>query len=561
MDQQTGAGHDEFAKEQYQPWHYHESHDLIAEVSRALQRKRFYCIDSSASPQERARHSVIEQTRSQTQVVRNWAYQHQIARVVTDLFAPFDDRVHAALGVTVGNLVAMGRNLFAEVERRTRLYNQYLREIYDARSYRQAVDVFCARLPAYADQADEIEATLRSHWENLQGAKDDLRGHSEVILPTLFDFSLDDFVRAYPGTVDPASLRTVLDRWSLEFGDLAGHSVDHFFLDNPVWKRSLIRLDRDRYAWPNLGLFYSYCLEMMLAVVDSEPALIQRYHARRARYLEDEAERLFRQTFPAAKIYRGSQWEDPESGKRYENDLLAILDSLAFVIEAKGHTVSAPARRGGPKSLETKIQELLVAPSEQALRFIAHLRDGPGHYTFTTKQGDTNEVDVSEVTRYAPFGLTLDELFGVRASVAELRAAGFIDEDDLLIPSISLTDLETVFDLLDDAPQIIHYLIRRAELSRKLELAGFENDLLALYIDTGFVLDDIEDKMTMLELTQMSAPVDHYYLRVDRDDRPSKPRRRITQWWSDILAGLEDRAVGGWPEMAYSATMRAMRCE
>ena len=47
------------------------------------------------------------------------------------------------------------------------------------------------------------------------------------------------------------------------------------------------------------------------------------------------------------QVYSGSQWRDSADPTRlYENDLPAIVDTTAIIIEAKAHLVDPPARRG-----------------------------------------------------------------------------------------------------------------------------------------------------------------------------------------------------------------------
>src|SRR5205823_674137 len=163
-------------------------------------------------------------------------------------------------------------------------------------------------------------------------------------------------------------------------------------------------------------LFLSFALEMMEDLIRAVPNLPAKYERRRGKYLEDEIERLFVSAFPSAKVYRGSLWHDPETGKDFENDLLVLLDSYEIVVEAN-------------------------------------------------------------------LGVTM-----------------------------SLTDLELVFELFDTACEKIHYLARRFEFERNASYMADETDLLAFYIDNGFNIGEAEYDGTPLFIYGISEQLDPYFM-------------------------------------------------
>ena len=77
-----------------------------------------------------------------------------------------------------------------------------------------------------------------------------------------------------------------------------------------------------------------------------DPRLIEKYERARSRFLEDEVESLLCDAMPHGEVFRGSKWQDPESGAIYENDILAVLPPFACVVECKSGSVDPPARRG-----------------------------------------------------------------------------------------------------------------------------------------------------------------------------------------------------------------------
>src|SRR5205085_10152079 len=52
-----------------------------------------------------------------------------------------------------------------------------------------------------------------------------------------------------------------------------------------------------------------------------------------------------------------------------------------------------------------------------------------------------------------------------------------------------------------------------------------------------------------LQLERMSEPGDYYYVALGEGVRRSKPRLRITTWWSDICKFVEQRSSWRWSEV------------
>ena len=78
---------------------------------------------------------------------------------------------------------------------------------------------------------------------------------------------------------------------------------------------------------------------------------------------------------------------------------------------------------------------------------------------------------------------------------------------------------------------------------------GDELDLLAFYIDTGFNVGEAEFNGRPLLLWGMSKLLDPYFMRGRWRKSASKPRRRLTQWWADILRRIEEKQVPRWTEL------------
>jgi len=516
-------------------------HDLVHGCTQAYGRRRQADMSPALSEEERSRFWVQHTMRGHTLAIRNWGYMEQVVRIVKELFAPLDDAIEHQLGVRVEGLVIMCQNVLAAAEDRLNKHREALITILRCKTVRAAVEQYCGVFLDNLIAPEDLVTTLDEHGTDLHAARFFLISHSDTRLPSIFTFTFDDFLSAYPGHVDPDQLRQILDNWSLPFGALADANPEHFFLGNPIWQKPLVRCENNTYFWPILGIFQSFALPMMERIVSLIPDLQDRYEKCRGRFLEEQVEWLFKQVFPMAHVYAGSKWDDPMSGEQFENDLLVVIDAYLIVVESKAAKVTEAARRGTPDRLQRTIKDLVVKASQQGERFAAYLQTHPGRHTFATGRGTANEVDTSEVHQVIRLNVTLETVGDLTARMPDLLRAGYIQAGVSPAPTLTLADLELAFDLLDGACQKLHYLFRRAEFEAHADYFADEMDLLAFYLDTGFNIGEMEFDGTPLFLYGLSQRIDPYFMARGSGGRVAKPRLRLTQWWRDLVRYREQR--------------------
>lgn len=524
--------------------------DLLHDVTNGFRFRGYAGIDPSLPNEERRRRMFLEEVKRHTQFVRNWGYPQQVTRIVTDLFAPLDDAVEKKFGVRIGNLVEMCGGIKAAAESRTKSHHVAMHEVVKAKKVREAVQRFEASFPDLVTSPDEWFALAQGGKASLPEVKQLLITLSETKLPAVFSFTTSDFISSYPGTVEQDALRRVLTAWSISFGELAGSETEHFFLNNPAWSRPLVTLEPDQFFVPVVGTFTSFLLRMMERVIEGDAHLRGKYEKRRANFLEEEVTRLFREAFPSAMTFRGSMWHDPEADKNYENDLLVQVDTHLVVVEAKSGKVTESAWRGSVERLKKAVEGLIAEPSEQAARFAAHLKANTGVNRFTTRSGTVNEVDTSHVTNVIRLNVTLEWLSIVSSYHPILREAGLLAPEVEVAPTMSLAELESVFELLEHPSEKLHYLSRRAELEANSNYFGDELDLLAFYLDKGFCIGETEfDRTKLMGLYGDSKTLDPYFMRQWHKQSVRKPKRPLTKWWEAVLDGIEKSRTQGWSEL------------
>lgn len=227
------------------------------------------------------------------------------------------------------------------------------------------------------------------------------------------------------------------------------------------------------------------------------------YIKKKGKYLESNVEQLFRKSFPNAQIFSGSLWSNNEEDKIYENDLIVLIEEFAIIVECKSGTISPAAKRGAPDRLFRTMKDLIVDPSEQAIRFQNFLIQNPVLHSFKTRSGAKNNLDSSKIKYYIPLAITLSNLGSIGCNLKKLISAKIVlHKLEELAPSISYTDLEVIFEILSMQAEKIHYLSRRREFEAHVDFQGDEMDLFGFYLDNGFNIGETEyDKNFHINLT------------------------------------------------------------
>ncbi len=526
--------------------------NLLISISESFALCRLNSINSK-DEEEKKQLFIMETIRSSTMAVRNWAYPDQIIKVLKGLFINIDNDVEESYGYSILGLIVMNINIIKKIEERTTKHTKKSSRIYNSKNVEEVIDNYISAYP-------DIETTKKDliQLSNKFNSKEDFTNalilHTDLFIEEIYKLSVSDFIEAYPKDIEEKVIKKVLNIWSFEKGELVDYPYEYLFLGNPIWEKPLIKLEENLYFWPIPGLFYHSNMRLMEKVFEKDLKLKEKYEKYRGKYLEDTVEKLFNETFPEAKIYKGSIWHHEETDKDFENDLLVIIENYAIVIEAKAGKITDSARRGAPKRLKNEIEKLLVDPSIQARRFAKFLENNSGIHEFSNINGETYSVDLSNTNNILTLGVTL-ELFGPLATnMPELYKGGFIENKEDLSPNMSLTDLELIFDLLETSIEKLHYFIRRDQFERNANYFADEIDLLAFYLKTGFNIgsSEFEEKELNFYGLSKTEELEHYLLyRNDDNVETEKPKPLRTKWWNDIILKLEQKKISHWTDSAY----------
>jgi hypothetical protein len=412
------------------------------------------------------------------------------------------------------------------------------------------VTAYLESFPELERQADETLAFTRDRSLSVKNIKSLLLSHADLQRQEQFGFSLQQIATDTDIPMD--GLVQAMSHLSCHFGDLAQLNPEHFFLDNPVWTKPVIRLNDDQHYCCLPQMFFTFAFRILDGLLSKTGSHRDACARRRKQYLEDTVKQILVGGLPDCTAAQNVHWR--LGPREYETDLLVRVDSFLFVIEAKSGAVTPPALRGAPERLGRQVRELLVEPAQQSQRFAEEFEhaiqvqsdsssDSPGFLAQLP-------LDVTGVRHVVRLSVTLEDLGALQSNVAKLVPTGWVPADLRLAPTMTLCDLRVVFEILSSPAERIHYLVRRSELQEQWEYDADEIDLLGLNLETGFNLGNVEFTEARTILTGMSQSIDDYYIAMDANIRAAKPQRKGTKWWSDIGAQLARRKLERWTEAA-----------
>lgn len=517
-----------------------------------LNQMKYYNLpEEVATIQDVFSHQLRSDMMLHTTVVRNWSYEHKMRTVTEALAFGVKEAFNKIHGFDPCLFLNILYQMSEEVEKRVNIHRQKTVKMIKASNYNDIFEMYEAAFPVDKTSIKEREMILSMPGMDQTKLKSMFLMHSDMFLQKLLSFNFSTISKLSENKISEEKLQEIFENISYNFGDLDQHDPEHFLLSNPVHAKPFIKIDKKTIfssMWSimthlSIGLLENYCSE--------NEFLRKKYNDVRAEYLEKKVLELFKSSFPMAEIHAGSKWKG-KGGKIYENDLLVIIDSFAIVVEAKSGQISAPAKRGAPARLFKTLQELIEEPSEQALRFIEYLKENPRIHSLQVKKGKNNTINAEKIKYFIPLGVTLTHLGTMGSNLKEMISAGVIKRKiEELAPSINLTDLECVFDLLPLASQKIHYLQRRREIEADINYSGHELDLLAWYLDEGFNLGIDLDKYGYFNLSSKSKELDNYFIGSANNEDVLKPELQMTQWWKDILERAESKKFQQWMETSY----------
>ena len=367
---------------------------------------------------------------------------------------------------------------------------------------------------------------VRSMLRHLHGAE----------LVERFTLDVEELARTIPPDHWPA-VKKVLLSLSCEFGSLEQSVLEHLQLDNPIRTKPFIRLQDGRLFCGSAQSLIVGLAEIMESLYAQHPGLKQTAEKARADWLEDRLEIVVRKFLPSADVYRSVKSHESEEA---ENDVVAVIDQTVLVFEAKSAKILPAARRGALNSLKGTLGDLVVEPSAQSAGFAMRVRSATAPIEFDAAGGRKLVIDPAMVRDIIRVNILQDVVGPLSSHWPQLKEVGLIPAEADVAPTMSIFELESIFDVLTLEVERCHYLSRRAEVERNCIYTADEFDLLALYVENQFNIGSDEFDGEHHQFYGLSLNITPKLARRGTESAPLVRVKR-TELWQRLLQSLESK--------------------
>ncbi|MBR0735141.1 hypothetical protein JQ595_41085 [Bradyrhizobium japonicum] len=497
---------------------------------------------------EFVRARVVEEMRSYTQVIRGEYYPEQLVRLYRPCLVRVAEPFIAQYGIAPATIFDLVRRLAIKIEDRLNEHVKRLTSFISQPSLSKMVKAYKKEFPSVELELDKLREMLgnRPDREVLQQAKVLLLSHSELRIPEIFcipEAEINTELKLVDPDADPAAAKSIIDKLSMSLGDTADKPIDHMILDNPVWAKPFVKFDSKLYL-PLPTTFSSYCLSIFLELSLANDKLKTAHEDARAETLEDMTAHLLREALPTAQVWQSVKWKDA-AGTQYENDTVVLIDRWLLMFEAKSGQITDSARRGSYDRLKREIKKLMVEPSEQSLRFVGLLTERRGVHSFQCK-GGTCEIDSAAVDGFIRINVTNESIGNLTSRGGTLVEADLVPKGADLAPTMSLSSLDLVLQLISTPNAILHYFARRKPFESTANYIADELDLISLYLESGFNVGENETDGTLLMIYGHSNYLDDELTRSQDKKLGKQPSKATTEFWDNWLNSIESKGAAGW---------------
>ena len=515
----------------------------VVELADAFQIMRLSRLEQERDEQQHAVLALQERLRANTQCVRNWGYRTQMFDISTELYGPLDSELHSYFGFGATDLIEVVRAILYMVEERASIRWAKIKRVFRSRDVRKLVDGYFTEFIGVKCNAEEFFHALPKDVDPNK-VRFCLLSYADTELVRLFLFDFDSIAQASGRSSEV--VRRVLENISMRPGDLAEDRVDELLLANPIWtKPGMIFNAECLFTMPQVTLSHMHSLMRRLA---EQAGLNHKFHNQRAGFLENKTREIIQHVFPTEDFTLNAKWD--YEGTRYETDLVGQVDRVALIVEAKSGALTADGLRGAPGRVKRHVQDLVVRPAEQSVRLerlIWEAKEGGSGAVATTSSLGLNPEAIDTIVRMS---VTLEDFSIMSVSERELKAAGWVPPESQLAPTLNITDLDCVAEILHEPVYFLDYFAERERIQKKIGLIGDEMDLLGIYLETGFNVDERRLEGSSLVATGLSKRVDHFFNSADAGLDVKKPRPKIHHKLEKIVLQIQSRHRKGWTSKA-----------
>lgn len=266
----------------------------------------------------------------------------------------------------------------------------------------------------------------------------------------------------------------IIEFFSCYIGDFSSIDEEEIYLNNPSYKKFVIKLDAENFFVPNINIVAENIMEIMEEILKYEEQDVEAFFDSKAKYLESKTVELVKNKYQEyGKIYTNSEWDD--DGRHGENDVILIIENYAIIFEDKSGKVNKNTVKGIINSALKDNKKLIKEPTEQALRFSKLIEKNLNNtLTLKVRGGGKNVIDLTNVNNILRIGVIFEE-----TALQNINLDG-----EKHIPIVSIYQLDKILFCLSQE-EVVDYLCKRTLIEDNTRYKATEYDILYNYLLNG----------------------------------------------------------------------------
>lgn len=308
---------------------------------------------------------------------------------------------------------------------------------------------------------------------------------------------------------------SMLNYLSCDFGQ-QNHMYETPLDKNIFYEKPLIRISNKSFFVPQSNSLIFYLNKVLLKLLENEKELQtknwEKYNHLKKKYLEEKTVQCLSRLFPRQTIISNAKYE--YRGTKYETDILVAYDNKLLIFEAKSGMISDAAKRGGAKSVETSLKNIMSDAMNQAQRVRNYVLESTNP-KFTNELGQVLEIneEMKKTIQFQLVNVTLEPLSAISANLKKISSLGLFDGE---FPwSVNIFDLDVITDILEYPSIFIHYIEKRLAVQNQGVLFTMdETTIFETYLMMGTLFhSDQKMNLTLFIPTWGDDGIENYYLK------------------------------------------------
>jgi hypothetical protein len=226
------------------------------------------------------------------------------------------------------------------------------------------------------------------------------------------------------------------------------------------------------------------------------------------------------------------QHYDLNSGDHGEIDSL-VCGEWPLVVESKAIALTEAGRRGAPRRVDKKLDEILGKALDQTDRALTYILDEDGRTFAPSANGKPNQLLPDEVSGGTAIIVTFERIDPFASG--GLGVAGNVNRPTWVV---SLTDLLMVADILTDPAAFHHYARTRAGMHAGQASSRAEADALGAYLISRLSILNSAAEDTRIIIDYSCGALNNYYTRQEAGLDATKPATGVSDDVTGALAPM-----------------------